>query len=74
MKVFNETINVVIIAGASGIGKEIAKATEGLSVQEGFRVMREGGLSAYGRVYASEDAEEGMAALAEKRAPNWKGR
>ena len=55
-------------------GKEIALATEGLGVQEAFRVMREGGLSAYGRVYASEDAEEGMAALAEKRAANWKGR
>lgn len=54
--------------------KEIDRATEGASEREAFRVMREADLPIYRRVYASEDAAEGMAALAGKRSPNWKGR
>ncbi|NKB28714.1 MAG: hypothetical protein GKR99_14655 [Rhodobacteraceae bacterium] len=30
--------------------------------------------SAYSGIYDSADAAEGMAALAEKRAPNWSGK
>lgn len=54
--------------------KEIDRATEGASEREAFRVMREADLPIYRRVYASEDAAEGMAALSGKRSPNWKGR
>ena len=54
--------------------KEIDRATEGAGEREAFRVMREADLPVYRRVYASEDAAEGMAALAGKRSPNWKGR
>jgi len=53
--------------------KEIDRATQGASEQEAFRLMREADLPIYKRVYASEDAAEGLAALNEKRPPNWKG-
>ncbi|MEO1192076.1 MAG: enoyl-CoA hydratase-related protein [Pseudomonadota bacterium] len=54
--------------------KEIDRATEGQNEQEAYRIMREADLPIYRRVYDSEDAAEGLAALSEKRAPNWKGR
>ena len=54
--------------------KEIDRATEGLSEREAYRVARAGDLPVYRGVYASADAAEGMAAFAEKRAPNWTGR
>ena len=54
--------------------KEVVDGTEGLSVEEGYRMMRSGALPVYSRVYASEDAAEGMAAFAERRDPVWRGR
>ncbi len=54
--------------------KEIDRATEGHSEREAYRIMRGADLPVYNRVYDSEDAAEGMAALSEKREPNWKGR
>ena len=54
--------------------KEIDRASQGAGEREAFRIMREADLPVYRRVYASEDAAEGMAALADKRSPNWKGR
>lgn len=54
--------------------KEIDRATEGMSEEAAFATMRQAPLPAYRRVYDSQDAAEGLAALAEKRAPVWKGR
>ncbi len=54
--------------------KEIDRATEGQSEAQAFATMRQAHLAAYRRVYNSQDAAEGLAALAEKRAPVWKGR
>lgn len=53
--------------------KEILRATEGRSERDAFRVMREADLPVYGRVYDSDDAAEGIAAVLEKRAPRWSG-
>ncbi|MCP4387352.1 MAG: crotonobetainyl-CoA hydratase [Gammaproteobacteria bacterium] len=54
--------------------KEIDSATAGAGEREAFRIMRGHDLPVYRRVYDSRDAAEGMAALAEKREPNWRGR
>ena len=54
--------------------KEIDRATQETPDREAFRIMREANLPAYRRVYDSEDAAEGMAAVSEKRTPVWKGR
>lgn len=54
--------------------KEIDRATQGTGEREAYRVMREADLPIYRRVYGSEDAAEGISALSEKRAPQWKGR
>jgi crotonobetainyl-CoA hydratase len=54
--------------------KEIDHATDGLGECAAFDRMRAGNLSAYGRVYDSEDAIEGIASVSEKRDPVWKGR
>lgn len=54
--------------------KEIDRATAGHGEKEAYRVMRQADLPTYARIYGSADAAEGMAALAEKRAPIWKGR
>ena len=54
--------------------KEIDRATQERPDREAFRIMREADLPTYRRVYDSEDAAEGMAAVSEKRTPVWKGR
>ena len=54
--------------------KEIMLAAEGATECEAFRIMRETELPVYARIYDSEDAAEGIASVAEKRAPVWKGR
>jgi crotonobetainyl-CoA hydratase len=53
---------------------EVLETTEGLPVEEGFRVLRGGTLPAYRRMLDSEDAAEGPRAFAEKRPPVWRGR
>lgn len=54
--------------------KEIDRATQGLGDEAAFARMRAGDLATYARVYDSEDAAEGIAAVSEKRTPVWKGR
>ncbi len=52
---------------------EVTAATEGCSVEEGFRRMRGGALPAYRAVLGSQDALEGPRAFAEGRPPVWRG-
>ena len=54
--------------------KEAARATEALGVEACYALMRSGKLEAYRRMLASEDAQEGPRAFAEKRDPVWQGR
>ena len=52
--------------------KQVLRATEAVSVQEGYRVLRGGGLPAYRAMLSSADAKEGPQAFAEKRPPVWR--
>ena len=54
--------------------KAIVAATEGRSVENGYRALNDGSIAAYDRVLASEDAREGPRAFADGRDPEWKGR
>ncbi len=54
--------------------KEIASATEYLTVAETVAMRHDGRLPSFDRVYSSEDAKEGPRAFAEKRKPVWRGR
>ena len=54
--------------------KQVLRATEGQTVEQGYRMLRGGGLPAYAAMLVSEDALEGPRAFAEKRAAVWKGR
>lgn len=53
---------------------EVTRATEALSDEDAFAMMRHGDLPARARMRASEDFHEGPRAFAEKRAPRWQGR
>jgi crotonobetainyl-CoA hydratase len=66
-----------IVAGAPlavAAVQEVLAATAGLDVADAFRLMRSGSLPAYAAMLASQDAEEGPRAFAEKRPPVWRGR
>jgi crotonobetainyl-CoA hydratase len=53
--------------------KAVLARTQGLSVEEAYRVMRSG-IAAYDRMRNSTDYFEGAKAFSEKRAPVWSGR
>lgn len=53
--------------------KQVLRATEATSVDDGYRVLRSGMLPAYRAMLASADAQEGPQAFAEKRQPAWRG-
>ena len=52
---------------------DIRRRTEAKTVQDGLALMRSGEIESYRRMLASEDAEEGPRAFAERRDPVWKG-
>jgi crotonobetainyl-CoA hydratase len=54
--------------------KAVVAATQGLSIQDGYGLMRSGTIPAYERMKKSDDYFEGARAFAEKRAPVWRGR
>lgn len=54
--------------------KQVLRATEGQTVEQGYRTLSGEGLPAYSAMLASEDAQEGPRAFAEKRAAVWRGR
>ena len=54
--------------------REILRATRGLEVAAGYRLMRDGSAPSYRAMLNSEDALEGPRAFAEGRAPVWRGR
>lgn len=53
--------------------KQVLRATEAQTVEQGYRTLRGGGLSAYAAMLLSDDAREGPAAFAQKRLPRWRG-
>jgi crotonobetainyl-CoA hydratase len=53
---------------------EILRETEGASVRDGYRILRDGDLPAYQAMLGSQDAREGARAFAERRPPQWQGR
>src|SRR5699024_6118081 len=54
--------------------KEVVSATQTLSVEDGFALMRSGQLEGYQAMLSSDDSLEGSRAFAEKREPIWQGR
>lgn len=53
--------------------KAVLAATEQMTVERAFSVLRDGSIPAYDRAMESTDAEEGPRAFAEGREPVWRG-
>jgi crotonobetainyl-CoA hydratase len=54
--------------------RDILRSTEGLEVEQGYKLMRSGAIPSYRTMLDSDDALEGPRAFAEGRAPQWQGR
>lgn len=54
--------------------RDILRATTGMEVEAGYKLMRSGAIPSYQAMLQSDDALEGPRAFAEGRAPEWKGR
>ncbi|MFM7027183.1 MAG: enoyl-CoA hydratase-related protein [Chakrabartia sp.] len=54
--------------------RDILQATEGLEVEQGYKLMRSGEIASYQAMLTSQDALEGPRAFAEGRPPKWQGR
>lgn len=54
--------------------RDILRRTEGLEVEQGYKLMRSGTIPSYRTMLDSDDALEGPRAFAEGRAPQWQGR
>lgn len=54
--------------------RDILRATDGLEVEQAYRLMRSDAMRSYQAMLESEDAQEGPRAFAEGRPPNWQGR
>ena len=54
--------------------RDILRATEGVEVEEGYKLMRSGEILSYRAMLESDDVLEGPRAFAEGRAPDSKGR
>jgi crotonobetainyl-CoA hydratase len=51
--------------------KQAHRLTRDMTVEEAYRALRSGGVTAYDRLRASKDYWEGAAAFSEKRRPQW---
>jgi crotonobetainyl-CoA hydratase len=52
--------------------KQVLRATEATSLDDGYRVLRSAALPAYRAMLTSSDAQEGPLAFSEKRQPIWR--
>jgi len=53
---------------------DVLRLTDGMSAEAGLALLRSGAVESYERMLASDDAQEGPRAFAEKRRPTWSGR
>jgi crotonobetainyl-CoA hydratase len=53
---------------------DLVRRTDGMSVGDGYALMRSGEVALYEQMLVSEDAQEGPRSFTEKRPPRWSGR